>query len=93
MLIEDPTAFLRDFGKTVTFGSVSTLVIFDQPDMDVLSGHAQSTQYRILFPTGALAGLGNGSSVAMGAAMFKVLGTPNMLDDGLFSEARLERIS
>ncbi len=93
MLVEDATAFLKDFGQTVAFGSQSTLAILDQPDSQVLSGHVQTTQYRLTYPTAALTGLVHGSVVTLGAKTFRILGTPNMLDDGLFSEAHMERVS
>jgi len=93
------------------------MALFDQPDTDVLSGRAQSTQYRIEYPRGDLPGLTNNSEVLIGigpgwgfdstgsrllysgaclspeSATFKVLGTPNKIDDGLFLEARLQRIT
>ncbi len=66
MFTEDAGAFLRDFGSPVIFGSQRTLALFDQPDADVLTGHAQSTQYRIEYPRAALVGLANNNVLLIG---------------------------
>jgi len=116
MIIEDADLFVRDFGSPVIFGIQTTWAILDQPDVDVLGGRAQSTQYRIEYPRAALIGLVNNSVVLIGigpdwkfdstgtrleyvgsdlspeSARFRVLGTPNKMDDGAFMEAQLQRI-
>lgn len=108
---------MADFGSPVIFGSYTTMALFDRPDMDVLGGRAQSTQYRIEYPASDLPGLGNGNKVLIGigpgwgfdstgrrlkysgpcperaeSALFQVLGSPDLIDDGTFIEARLERL-
>lgn len=117
MFSEDPTAFVADLGSPVIFGRYSTLAIFDEPDQEILGGRAQSTRYCILYPTAALPGLVNASTVLIGigfgwgfdstktrmvysgncaepdSGTFKVIGTPNLKDDGVFSEAMLERVT
>lgn len=93
------------------------MAIFEEPDMDVLHGRVQSTQYRITYPRSKLVGLGNNDTVLIGigpgwgldptghrllysgsdpinseSAQFRVMGSPDILDDGLFVEAKLQRV-
>lgn len=107
---------MADFGSPVIFGSYATMALFDQPDTDIVSGHVQSTGYRIEYPATDLPGLSQGDSLLIGigsgwsltadnrlqytgpypdgaqSATFRVLGSPNLLDDGMFLEARLEKV-
>lgn len=121
MFLETPTSFMADFGSPVIYEgdgpTQTTTAIFDEPDTDVLAGRAQSTGYRIEYPSTDLLGLSNGDTVLIGigpgwgfdaprkrllysgcnaanarSAVFRVLGSPNKIDDGVFFEARLEAI-
>lgn len=117
MFIEDADVFVRDLGRPVIFGSLTTMALFDQPDTQVLSGRVQSTGYSIEYPASKLIGLKNGSQVLIGISQgwgfdstgyrlqfygadpnradsgkFQVIGTPNMLEDGFFMRAELERL-
>lgn len=116
MFDEDFRGFLREFGSPVIFGKQTTWATLDQPDADVLTGRAQSTQYRIEYPRADLLGLGNNDVVLIGigpgwkfdaagtrleyigkshtpeSAAFRVMGSPSKLDDGVFLEAKLQRI-
>jgi hypothetical protein len=116
MFAEDAGAFLRDFGSPVIFGAQTTWALFDQPDTDVLSGRAQSTQYVIEYPRADLVGLANNDIVLVGiepgwkfdstgtrleftgagaapeSARFRVMGSPSRIEDGLFVQAKLQRI-
>ncbi len=67
MFAEDLGAFVNaDFGSPVIFGVQTTWAHFDEPDADVLTGRAQSTQYRIEYPRAALVGLGNNDVLLIG---------------------------
>jgi hypothetical protein len=93
MFAENTAPFLADFCVTAlwtgTAGSGSALVIFDKPDVVVAGGRAISTEYRITYLSADFAGLAFGDTVTIDSVAYQVLEVLQ-LDDGTFSEARLE---
>ena len=89
-----PPAGTYTFGGIVTYtftGSTtfSAVVLFDEPSADVVGGRAQTTEYEITFRTADLPGISLGGVVTIGGVAYTVLSS-NTLNDGVFSNARLE---
>jgi hypothetical protein len=89
MFVESPAAFLKDFGIGAFAGAVPFTVIFEAVGSDILSGRAQNTDYEITYLTSAVPTLLYGNSVTISGVPYTVL-TSNLLDDGVFSKARLQ---
>jgi hypothetical protein len=70
--------------------SQSALVILDSPDEDILGGMGQSTEYRIQYAAGQLAGLKRGEELVIGAYSYDVREV-RAIDDGQVVEASLSR--
>jgi hypothetical protein len=89
-LVETLSVFIADMGVSATWnGGASQLVLFDQPDTDVLSKRVQTRGYKITFESTKFVGIKFGDAVVCNAMNFKVIQV-NSLDDGAFYEAELE---
>lgn len=84
MLLEDPTAFLSDFGVPVTAGAVSGLGILDAPGEYVADGRVITTEYLLRAEAAKFGHLGYGSIVDVNGSVFTVREAPLMADDGVF---------
>lgn len=96
MLAEDMTVFFSTDEHAVsaiwrpTVGSVEMVsVIFDTPDDDLLSGVVQSRAYEITYPASSFVGLAAGETVEIETVIYKVLGTPDAIEDGKIMRAAL----
>ena len=89
MFAENTAAFLADFGVSATFGSYTPLVIFDEPESEILGSRALSTEYEILYRTADLPGFVHGSLITVNAQVYQCIDAKT-IDDGVFSRASLE---
>jgi len=87
MFIENPAAFLADFGIPVIWNGNNpnppVKAIFDQPDSDILSKRAQTRGYRITFLASTLVGIKRTDTIVVQGLTLKVLEV-NSIDDGTF---------
>lgn len=92
MFDDSADEFLEDFGTQCQFGDVTFLGILDKPDEEfgLGSASAQSRQYKLTYATAAVS-LQRENSVLVGAVEYEVRGSPNTIDDGLFSEVELTK--
>jgi hypothetical protein len=90
--VENLSVFFEDFGVTVVAGALTTLAIFDMPDENVLGDRVQSTEYTIVFPTGALGTLEYGSAVTVSGVAYKVRQV-HQIEDGALQRATLEALT
>lgn len=88
---EDLSQFFRagDFAVTATFGAASAQVIIDKPDLEIMAGRIQSTEYLMTYPHDKLAGLDQGSSITVDGVGFTVREV-RATDDGKIKQAILE---
>lgn len=91
MFVEDPAAFLDDFGVTVTAGGATGLGILDQPGEYVADGRVITDEYVLRCETSKFGGLRYDDAVAVDGAGFVVREAPLMMDDGLFCMVLLTR--
>lgn len=85
---ENPLAFMSDFDVTVSFGAFVAPALLSEPGEDIMGGKIESNQYEIEYITSQL-NLSYGAEVTIQGTVFTVLDV-NMVDDGVFSRARLE---
>lgn len=88
-LVDDPSAYLTEFGVAAVFGAYSATVLLDRPDREFFNGEAQSADYQIEFATADLPGLQYGSAITVGGTAYTVIKVL-ALDDGTFSTATLQ---
>lgn len=91
MFVEDPTAFLKDFGVTVTSGVISGLGIFDMPGQFIADGMIISTDYTLRCESQKFGGLLYGDEMRIGGVTYQVREV-RLLDDGVFCEVALMRL-
>jgi hypothetical protein len=90
--VENLAAFFLDFGVSASANGLTTLVIFDAPDENVLGQRVQSAEYSITFPTGALGNLLNGTPVTVAGVAYKVRQV-HQIEDGQLQRATLEAVT
>lgn len=88
---EDMGAFFStdEFAVTATFGAVTASVILDKPDIEVLSGRIQSTDYLMRYAATDLTGLAEGNSITVDGSSYTVREIRSE-DDGKVKAAVLE---
>lgn len=90
--VENMAAFFQDFAVTASANGVSAQVIFDAPDENVMGGRAQSAEYTIVFPTGALGNLVYNTPVTVAGTAYKVRQC-HQIEDGQLQKATLEAVT
>jgi hypothetical protein len=90
MISEDPTAFLQDFGVTVTSGAISGLGILDMPGEVIMNEMVISTDYMLRCESSKFGSLAYGASVTVDGTAYTVREN-RRLDDGVFCEISLQR--
>ena len=92
-LVEDPAAFLADFGVVCVAGAVSFTALVDQPDelLDLSRAGAHSRQYQITYLTSAVT-LVRADAVTVAGVDYTVREAPRQVDDGVFSRALLSKV-
>lgn len=90
---ESPAAFMVDFGIPATRQSngETKLVIFDEPERDILGGRVMSVEYAITFKSTDFVGMTINELLSIGGVIYKVQTDPDLMDDGAFSRARLQQ--
>lgn len=88
MFEEDLSFLFADFGVTCVFGSISALVIFDQPDASFVSNMQVLTEYEMTFKTTDLQGLKHLSVVVIKGKSYSVKDV-RQVNDGALSTAGL----
>lgn len=90
---QDPTGPSLDSSTFGPNGLVqqTELVLYEQPDTNVLSQRAQSRGYKIKFPSTQFVGIKFKDAVTIGSTNLKVMEV-NSVDDGVFFEADLEAL-
>lgn len=89
MITENLDTFLNDFGVPFSFGLVSGLCIFDQPDQVLGAGVTISTDYSILAKASDFSGVKRGDTVTVNSVGY-IVREPHLLDDGSFIRILLE---
>lgn len=89
---EDLTLFLQDFGQSCTAGGVTALGILDMPSQIVSGDMVLSTDYALTCRTADFGGLVYGDPITVGGVAYQVREV-RRLDDGLFCEVALTRLS
>lgn len=89
MFDEDPTAFLDDFGVTVTTGAVSGLGILDQDSEVVLGGNVVFIEYLLTAETSKFGSLQYGDEITVDGIEYTVEHKPLLIDDGAFCRVPL----
>lgn len=102
MFAGDAATFLADYGDAVVWSSNPSsvkptgLMIFDQPDGEIVSGEIISREYLVTFETTAWAGLKRDERLTIagsgGGLTYKLRTDPHRLDDGVFSTAKVTRV-
>lgn len=90
--VEDPTAFLEDFGVPVTAGAISGLGILDMPSEYVADGIVLSTEYSLRAAASAFGGLHYGDAIRVNGINYQVREV-HSLDDGVFVELSLTKLA
>lgn len=88
---EDMGAFFsaREFGVTAVFGAATAQVILDQPDVEIMSGRIQSTEYLMTYAAADLPSLAQDSTGTVDGVAYKVREV-RAVDDGRVKQAILE---
>lgn len=90
--VENLSAFFQDFGVTASANGVTTQVIFDSPDENLMGQRVQSAEYTIVFPTGALGNLVYNVAVTVNGVAYKVRQC-HQIEDGNLQRATLEAVT
>ena len=88
MFDEDLSFLFADFAVNCTFGSITALVIFDQPDNAFVSNMQVLTEYEMTFKTGDLPDLKHLSVVSINGTNYSVKDV-RQINDGALSTAGL----
>ncbi len=88
MFDEDLSVLFADFAVTCTFGSLTALVVFDQPDEAFVSNMQIITEYQMTYKSGDLAGLKHGSVVSINGTSYSVKDV-RKINDGALTVAGL----
>lgn len=88
MFEEDLSFLFADFAVNCIFGSITALVIFDQPDNAFVSNMQVLTEYEMTFKTGDLPGLKHLSVVSINGTNYSVKDV-RQINDGALSTAGL----
>ena len=88
---EDLTAFFNasDFAVTAVFGAESAQVILDRPDLEIMAGRVQSTEYLMTYPATVFSALADGDSITIDGSDYSVREV-RALDDGRIKQAIVE---
>lgn len=89
---EDLDQFLNDFGSSCTAGAVSALGILDMPGQVLAGDMVISTDYTLTCKTSDFGNLYYGDAITVGGVAYQVREV-RRIDDGLFSELSLSRLS
>lgn len=92
-LLEDPTAFLSDFGVPVTAGAVSGLGILDAPGEYVADGRVITTEYLLRAEAAKFGRLAYDDAINVGGINYTVREAPLLVDDGVFCLLLLSRLA
>jgi hypothetical protein len=92
MFTESPDSFLDDFGLPCSKGATNFTGLFDMPDntFDVGGMTIQSTEYSLTYRTMDIT-LAKGDAVTVNGVGYVVRSSDNLLDDGVFSAAKLSK--
>lgn len=82
--VEDPTAFLSDFGVTVTAGAVSGLGILDSPGEYVAGDRVITTEYLLRVEASKFGSLGYNDALTVDGDAYTLREAPLLADDGVF---------
>lgn len=82
--VEDPTAFLSDFGVTVTSGQISGLGILDMPGEYVAGDRVITTEYVLRAETSKFGDLSYEDPITVDGISYTVREAPLLVDDGVF---------
>ena len=97
MFATDAAVFLLDDGVATSWTpstggpAVTGLMLFDRPDQDI--GEAASREYEVTFVTTSWPGLARGETLVIDGASYALRFTPRQVDDGVFSSARVTKVS
>jgi hypothetical protein len=102
MFASDAATFLADFGDSVSWSpsaggpTVTGLMIFDQPDLDLASGEIISREYQVTFEAAAWMGLKRGENLIIsgtgGGSRYTLRADPHRAEDGVFARAMLSKV-
>jgi hypothetical protein len=87
-LSEDLSAFLNDFGVSVTAGSTTGIGLLDMPGMEVLGGMVVVTDYSLTVRTSEFGSLQFNDAITVAGVSYQVR-EGRQLDDGAFTELLL----
>lgn len=92
MFIESPDSFLDDFGVPCSKGATNFTALLDMPDnsFDVGGMSIQSTEYSLTYRSADMT-LAKGDVVTVNGIVYTVRSSDNLLDDGMFSAAKLTK--
>lgn len=90
MITESPEIFLKDFGLTTVFGTISGFGLFESPD-EVIGNYAMSTEYSVTVLNSLFGAIDNGDDITVNGISYKVRGAPKKLDDGVFLKITLTK--
>lgn len=90
-MTENLAAFFNadEFGVTAVFGATEAQVILDRPDVEIMAGRIQDTQYLMQYAAADLPSLAQGSSITVDGTAYTVREV-SALDDGKIKQAVLE---
>jgi hypothetical protein len=91
-LTEDLSAYLADFGVPCSRGATNFIGLLDMPDNDFDVGgiSIQSTEYLLTYRSAVIT-LSKGDAITVGGVNFTVRSSDNLLEDGVFSAAKLSK--
>lgn len=92
-MIEDLSGFLADFGVPCSRGATNFTGLLDMPDSDFDLGgiSIQSTEYLLTYRSADIT-LDKGAALTVNAIAYLVRSSDNLLDDGMFSAAKLSKV-
>lgn len=82
--VEDPAAFLEDFGVNVTAGAISGLGILDSPGEYVADDRVITDEYVLKVERSRFGSLGYNDVISVDGETFVVREAPLAVDDGVF---------
>ena len=101
MFASDASLFLADDGVAVSWTPslggpvVAGLMLVDAPDSDIQGGEVITREYLATLATASWLGLKRGEQLVISgrfAGTYKLRADPHLLDDGVFSTARLTKV-
>ena len=91
-LSDDLSAFLADFGVTVTSGAMVTTGILDLPTHVIESGMVLTTEYQLTAKASELGGLSYGDQLTVDGQNYQVRDV-RTIDDGAFVEISMMKLA